>query len=204
MHYVFLQSTSSSPMFMKLGLSKYIFDKHSNFKFHENPFSGSRAVPCGRKDGWTHMMHIEHSLLGRHAVTNRKHLLTFTNKHNACYLPVPTALLGSSSTPQLDPEPHIITVPFRTATTARIVPELRADSFVLCVCVYGMCTSVALFKTELRNVVCPQARTMGCLTAGRHVSEPPDVILCHALNPTTKVFSTINNTIHAHSEALAN
>jgi len=124
-------------------------------------------------------------------------------KRNACYLPVPTALLVSSSTPQLDPEPHFITVPFTTASTARIVPQLRADSFFLCVCVYGMCTSVSLFKAELRNVVCPKARTLGCLTAGRHVSEPPDV-LCLTLNPTTKVFSTINNTIHAHREALAN
>ena len=81
------------------------------------------------------------------------------------------------------------------------MPELGADSFFLCVCVYGMCTSVGLFKTELRNVVYPQARKLGCLTAGRHVSEPPDVILCLTLNPTTKVLSTINNTIYDHSEA---
>jgi len=24
--------------------------KHSNIKFHENPSSGSRALPCGRSD----------------------------------------------------------------------------------------------------------------------------------------------------------
>ena len=52
MQYVLLQSvSSSSQMFMKLGLPKQIFDKYSNFKFHENPSSGSRVVPRGRTDG---------------------------------------------------------------------------------------------------------------------------------------------------------
>jgi len=27
-----------------------IFGKYSNIKFHENPYIGSRAVPCGRTD----------------------------------------------------------------------------------------------------------------------------------------------------------
>jgi len=34
-------------------LSRQILEKCSNIKFHENPSSGSWAVPCGRKDGWT-------------------------------------------------------------------------------------------------------------------------------------------------------
>jgi hypothetical protein len=35
--------------------SKYFRKKkYSNIKFHENPSSGSRAVPCRRTDGWTH------------------------------------------------------------------------------------------------------------------------------------------------------
>jgi hypothetical protein len=38
---------------MKLEFSRWIFEKYSNIKFHENPSSGSRAVPCGRKDGET-------------------------------------------------------------------------------------------------------------------------------------------------------
>ena len=29
------------------------FRKDSNIKFHENPFSGSHADPCGRTDGRT-------------------------------------------------------------------------------------------------------------------------------------------------------
>jgi len=41
--------------------SRDIFEKHWNIKFHENPSSGSRVVPCGRTDrrtdkwmkGWT-------------------------------------------------------------------------------------------------------------------------------------------------------
>ena len=34
---------------MKLEFSLQIFEKSSNMKFHENPSSGSRVVPCG----WT-------------------------------------------------------------------------------------------------------------------------------------------------------
>jgi len=35
---------------MKLEFSQQVFEK-SNIKFHENPSSGSRVVPCGRMDG---------------------------------------------------------------------------------------------------------------------------------------------------------
>ena len=35
---------------MKLEFSRQIFEKYSNIKFHENPFIGSRVVPCGRTD----------------------------------------------------------------------------------------------------------------------------------------------------------
>ena len=35
---------------MELKLSRLIFEKYSNIKFHENPFSGSRVVPCGWTD----------------------------------------------------------------------------------------------------------------------------------------------------------
>jgi len=31
------------------------FEKQSNIKFRENPFSGSRVVPCGQTDGPTDM-----------------------------------------------------------------------------------------------------------------------------------------------------
>jgi len=36
---------------MKFEFSQQIFEKYSNFKFHENPSSGSEAVPCGRTGG---------------------------------------------------------------------------------------------------------------------------------------------------------
>jgi hypothetical protein len=37
---------------MKLGFSRLVFEKKiSNIKFHENPSSESRFVPCGRTDG---------------------------------------------------------------------------------------------------------------------------------------------------------
>ena len=35
---------------MKLQLSQQIFEISSNIKFHENPSSGSRVVPCRRTD----------------------------------------------------------------------------------------------------------------------------------------------------------
>jgi hypothetical protein len=35
---------------MKLEITWRMFEKYSNTKFHENPFSGSRVVPCGRAD----------------------------------------------------------------------------------------------------------------------------------------------------------
>ena len=35
---------------MKLEYHRKIFEKSSNIKFHENPSSGSRVVPCGRTD----------------------------------------------------------------------------------------------------------------------------------------------------------
>jgi len=36
---------------MKVEVSRHIFGKSSNIKFHKNPSSGSRAVPCGRTEG---------------------------------------------------------------------------------------------------------------------------------------------------------
>jgi hypothetical protein len=35
---------------MKLEFSRHIFEKSSKSKFHQNPYSGSRVVPCGRTD----------------------------------------------------------------------------------------------------------------------------------------------------------
>jgi len=35
---------------MKLEFSRQVFEKYTNIKYHENPSSGSRVVPCGRTD----------------------------------------------------------------------------------------------------------------------------------------------------------
>jgi len=35
---------------MKLEFFRQIFEKYSNIKFHENPSSESRVVPCGQTD----------------------------------------------------------------------------------------------------------------------------------------------------------
>jgi hypothetical protein len=40
---------------MKLKFSRQIFEKYSTVEFHENPFTGSRVVPCGRTDGQADM-----------------------------------------------------------------------------------------------------------------------------------------------------
>ena len=40
---------------MKLGFPPQILEKYPNIKFHENPFSGIRVVPCGQTDGRTEM-----------------------------------------------------------------------------------------------------------------------------------------------------
>jgi len=40
---------------MKLEFSQQIFEKYSDIKFHKNPSSGSRVVPCGQTDGRTDM-----------------------------------------------------------------------------------------------------------------------------------------------------
>ena len=37
----------------ELVFSRQIFEENSDIKFHENPSSGSRFVPCGRTDGQT-------------------------------------------------------------------------------------------------------------------------------------------------------
>jgi hypothetical protein len=36
---------------MKLEFSGQFFEKYVHINFHENPFSGSRVVPCGWTDG---------------------------------------------------------------------------------------------------------------------------------------------------------
>jgi hypothetical protein len=43
-------------MLMKFEFSLPIFEEGSIIKFHQNPSSGSRVVPCGQTDGRTDMM----------------------------------------------------------------------------------------------------------------------------------------------------
>jgi hypothetical protein len=38
---------------LNLNFCRQIFEKYSNIKFHENPSSGNRVVPCGWTDGRT-------------------------------------------------------------------------------------------------------------------------------------------------------
>jgi len=49
---VFMYSNRYSyQILIKLEFSRHIFEKYSKIKFHENPSSGSRVVPCGQRDG---------------------------------------------------------------------------------------------------------------------------------------------------------
>jgi len=45
---------------MKREISQQIFEKYSNTKFHENPFNGSRVVPCGMTDERTNRSKDRH------------------------------------------------------------------------------------------------------------------------------------------------
>jgi hypothetical protein len=40
----------SCQILIKLEFSRQIVEKYSKINFHENPYSGSRFVPCGRTD----------------------------------------------------------------------------------------------------------------------------------------------------------
>jgi hypothetical protein len=44
----------SCQILVTLEFSLQVFEKRLNNKFHENPSSGSRVVPCERTDKWTH------------------------------------------------------------------------------------------------------------------------------------------------------
>jgi hypothetical protein len=48
----------SCQILMNLEFSRYIVEKYSNIKFHENPCSGSRVVPRGQTDGQTDMSNL--------------------------------------------------------------------------------------------------------------------------------------------------
>ena len=43
----------SCHILMTFACSREIFEKYSDMKFHENPCSRSRVVPCRQTDGWT-------------------------------------------------------------------------------------------------------------------------------------------------------
>jgi len=48
-----VQYRYSCHILMKFELSRQIFEKYSNMKFHENLSNGNKPFPCGRLDGWT-------------------------------------------------------------------------------------------------------------------------------------------------------
>jgi len=54
--FVFMQNTRySCQILMKLEFSPQIFEEYSNIKFHENPSSGIKGVPCGHDETNSHL-----------------------------------------------------------------------------------------------------------------------------------------------------
>jgi hypothetical protein len=53
---------------MELEFSQHIFEKSSNIKFHKNPSSGSRVVPCG----WTVCPSVWNDSTDRHDEANSR------------------------------------------------------------------------------------------------------------------------------------
>jgi hypothetical protein len=45
---------------MKLELLRQIFQRYSDIKFHENPSTENRVVPCGRTEGHESNSHFLH------------------------------------------------------------------------------------------------------------------------------------------------
>ena len=45
--YIYVKYRYSCQILMKFDLSRQIFKKYPNIKFHENPFTGSPVVPRG-------------------------------------------------------------------------------------------------------------------------------------------------------------
>ena len=60
---------------MKLEFSRQIFEK-SNIKFHENPSSGSRVVPCGRTAKRTDRLNEAHSRFSKFCERVKKPIAT--------------------------------------------------------------------------------------------------------------------------------
>jgi hypothetical protein len=65
----------SCQILMKLEFSRQIVEKHSNIKFHKNPSSGSRVVPCGQTGRQIYMMKL--------TVTFRNFAKISPSAHNA-------------------------------------------------------------------------------------------------------------------------
>jgi len=61
---------------MKLEFSRQILQKSSNTKFHENPSSGSRVVPCRRADMTKLTVGFRNFAKAPKNVTERRHAWT--------------------------------------------------------------------------------------------------------------------------------
>jgi hypothetical protein len=62
---------------MKLEFPRQIIKKSSNIKFHENPFSGSRVIPCGETHDGANKLVRFHNIAK--APTNRRFSIILTN-----------------------------------------------------------------------------------------------------------------------------
>jgi len=62
----------------KLEFARQIFEKYPNIKFHENPPSGTRVVPCGQMDrGQTDMTKLIVAIRNSANAPKKKQSVTF-------------------------------------------------------------------------------------------------------------------------------
>ena len=84
----------SCRILMKLEFYIQIFQNYSNIKFHENPYSGSQAVPCGRGCSCRHTTRLYRSPVAilRTRLTTQRTSTNYTNPNTlsvwTCEAPV--------------------------------------------------------------------------------------------------------------------
>ena len=91
----------SSPILMKLEFSQQIFEKYTNIKFHENPSSESRVVPCGQTNRRTN------GQTGRHDETNYTDQQRFCPMRKKCLFLMNYRKLNSNMFPEFVYHPHL-------------------------------------------------------------------------------------------------
>jgi hypothetical protein len=91
---------------MRFEPSRHFFEKYSSVKFHANPSSGSRAVPCGQADRQTDMTKLIVAV--RNFADGTKNgsmkVLQSLGAHTLIYMAAYSRILESSSVKLQEPQ----------------------------------------------------------------------------------------------------